>query len=220
MVNDIFAGFGNVVWQWNFNASWQRYGRISLRCVCHNSFGGNNSWGNSSLNRHKCRFFRIISIAIIFLINVCLSYVEWTQITTSRPRRPDNNDEYHNRQITYYGPDNQRLGRPQQYHYLRLIWVEQDTNLEYTLRYNTSRRGFWISSSPQKGRGIWVLPFFWFWPIYHTHKQAQWPNWITTNFRAPYKWWKRSETIWCWHSVRACLAVSYSQLLCRERQTL
>lgn len=74
-----------------------------------------------------------------------------TQITTSRPRRPDSSDEYHNRQITYYGPDNQRLGRPQQYHYLRLIWVEQETNLEYTLRYNTSRRGFWISSSPQKG---------------------------------------------------------------------
>lgn len=74
------------------------------------------------------------------------------QITTSRPRRPDSSDEYHNRQLTYYGPDNQRLGRPQQYHYLRLIWVEQDTNLEYTLRYNTSRRGFWISSSPQKGR--------------------------------------------------------------------
>ncbi|XP_055548662.1 uncharacterized protein LOC129732138 [Wyeomyia smithii] len=35
--------------------------------------------------------------------------------------------------------------------YMRLIWDEKDHTLEYTLRYNNSRPGFWISSSPQAG---------------------------------------------------------------------
>lgn len=72
-------------------------------------------------------------------------------MSTTRPRRPDGVGEYVNRQITYYDYDNNRIARPNQYHYLRLTWVENDLNLEYTLRYNTSRPGFWISSSPQKG---------------------------------------------------------------------
>lgn len=172
---------------------------------------------------------RYCAIGIILLIQWMRRWIsfECTQITTSRPRRPDSNDEYHNRQITYYGPDNQRLGRPQQYHYLRLIWVEQDTNLEYTLRYNTSRRGFWISSSPQKGQCCGAIRTMRIDANHLSHisfcrsfrAQEQWPNWITINFRAPYKWWKQLETIWCWHSARACRAVSYSQSLCPERQT-
>lgn len=51
----------------------------------------------------------------------------------------------------YNYDNNQRPLGAQQYHYLRLIWSEQDINLEYTLRFNTTRRGFWISSAPQKG---------------------------------------------------------------------
>lgn len=35
--------------------------------------------------------------------------------------------------------------------YLRLIWDERGKTLEYTLRFNNSRRGFWISSGPQSG---------------------------------------------------------------------
>uniref|UniRef100_A0A2M3ZEH9 Putative secreted peptide n=1 Tax=Anopheles braziliensis TaxID=58242 RepID=A0A2M3ZEH9_9DIPT len=38
--------------------------------------------------------------------------------------------------------------------YLRLIWDESEHTLEYTLRYNSSRPGFWISSSPQSGSMI------------------------------------------------------------------
>uniref|UniRef100_A0A182NSQ5 Lipocalin/cytosolic fatty-acid binding domain-containing protein n=1 Tax=Anopheles dirus TaxID=7168 RepID=A0A182NSQ5_9DIPT len=37
---------------------------------------------------------------------------------------------------------------------LRLIWDESEHTLEYTLRYNTSRAGFWISASPQSGSMI------------------------------------------------------------------
>uniref|UniRef100_A0A182XWN7 Lipocalin/cytosolic fatty-acid binding domain-containing protein n=1 Tax=Anopheles stephensi TaxID=30069 RepID=A0A182XWN7_ANOST len=37
---------------------------------------------------------------------------------------------------------------------LRLIWDESDHTLEYTLRYNTSKPGFWISASPQSGSMI------------------------------------------------------------------
>lgn len=34
---------------------------------------------------------------------------------------------------------------------LRLIWDEKGRSLEYTLRVDTSRRGFWMTSGPQKG---------------------------------------------------------------------
>lgn len=144
---------------------------------------------DSSLKCHKCCFFYSVTDIVLFIecIAKLLLYVnrKHKQITTSRPRRPESNDEYHNRQITYYGPDNQRVGRPQQYHYLRLIWVEQDTNLEYTLRYNTSRRGFWISSSPQKGRSpiraldrvacfsLLIFMVYRYVAFYHSHSQEQ-----------------------------------------------
>lgn len=50
-----------------------------------------------------------------------------------------------------YGYNHPRPYGAQYYHYLQLIWTEQDTTLEYTLRYNTTKRGFWIASAPQKG---------------------------------------------------------------------
>uniref|UniRef100_A0AAG5CXP8 Secreted protein n=1 Tax=Anopheles atroparvus TaxID=41427 RepID=A0AAG5CXP8_ANOAO len=37
---------------------------------------------------------------------------------------------------------------------LRLIWDESEHTLEYTLRFNSSRPGFWISASPQSGSMI------------------------------------------------------------------
>lgn len=39
------------------------------------------------------------------------------------------------------------------YRYLRLEWTEQTEKpekLEYILRYNTTRRGFWMSAAPHK----------------------------------------------------------------------
>ncbi|XP_052867070.1 uncharacterized protein LOC128273184 [Anopheles cruzii] len=44
--------------------------------------------------------------------------------------------------------------QPQSMRYLRLIWDESDHTLEYTLRYNSTRPGFWITSSPQSGSMI------------------------------------------------------------------
>lgn len=75
-------------------------------------------------------------------------------MSTTRPRQPDSNDDRYIGQTTYYGYDNQRLNRPQYYHYLKVVLdaastVDQ-TITEYTLRYNTSYPGYWISS-PQKG---------------------------------------------------------------------
>ncbi len=34
---------------------------------------------------------------------------------------------------------------------LKLIWDEKGRSLEYTLRVDSSRRGFWMTSGPQKG---------------------------------------------------------------------
>ncbi|XP_055638309.1 uncharacterized protein LOC129776601 [Toxorhynchites rutilus septentrionalis] len=42
--------------------------------------------------------------------------------------------------------------------YLRLIWDEKEHTLEYTLRFNKSRPGFWISSAPQSGSMV-QLPY-------------------------------------------------------------
>ncbi|CAO1414307.1 unnamed protein product [Diamesa serratosioi] len=42
--------------------------------------------------------------------------------------------------------------------FLRLIWDERGKTLEYTLRFNNTRRGFWLSSGPQKGTML-ELPY-------------------------------------------------------------
>lgn len=34
------------------------------------------------------------------------------------------------------------------FRYLRLEWTEQNEKLEYYLRYNSTRRGFWMSGAP------------------------------------------------------------------------
>lgn len=44
--------------------------------------------------------------------------------------------------------------RQRQTRFLRLIWEEKDSSLEYTLRFNDSRPGFWVSSAPQSGSMI------------------------------------------------------------------
>lgn len=36
------------------------------------------------------------------------------------------------------------------YRFLRLEWTELDEKLEYILRYNISRSGFWLSSAPHE----------------------------------------------------------------------
>ncbi|XP_065078057.1 uncharacterized protein LOC135701216 [Ochlerotatus camptorhynchus] len=45
--------------------------------------------------------------------------------------------------------------------YLRLIWDEKESMLDYTLRFNTSRPGFWIASAPQSGSMV-QLPYIQF----------------------------------------------------------
>lgn len=61
-----------------------------------------------------------------------------------------------------YQPQQQQHQHQQQYQYkyrqqqgniryLRLIWDEKESTLEYSLRFNASRPGFWISSAPQSG---------------------------------------------------------------------
>lgn len=45
--------------------------------------------------------------------------------------------------------------------YLRLIWDEKESTLDYTLRFNGSRPGFWIASAPQSGSMV-QLPYIQF----------------------------------------------------------
>lgn len=59
--------------------------------------------------------------------------------------------EYQDRQGYQYDLNNQRPYGSQFFHYLRLIWSEQEKNSEYTLRFNTSRRGYWINEGNQRG---------------------------------------------------------------------
>lgn len=59
-------------------------------------------------------------------------------------------DESHHR--GYYDQDRQHRNPGHKYSYLQLIWDENGVIHEYSLRYNQTRRGFWISSSPQKSK--------------------------------------------------------------------
>ncbi|XP_058823683.1 uncharacterized protein LOC131684647 isoform X2 [Topomyia yanbarensis] len=63
------------------------------------------------------------------------------------------NRRYQNRQQQQQQHHNQHQYRQQftSTRYLRLIWDEKDHTLEYTLRFNNTRPGFWIASSPQTG---------------------------------------------------------------------
>lgn len=56
----------------------------------------------------------------------------------------------------------EEVGYPQEYSVkeyrtLRLLWEDRATSdIEYQLRYNNSRRGFWVSSAPHSGsRGMY-----------------------------------------------------------------
>lgn len=69
-----------------------------------------------------------------------------------------------------HNSDGNRRYQNQQYHnrqqhtssrFLKLLWDEKDHTLEYTLRFNNSRPGFWISSAPQSGSMI-QLPYIQF----------------------------------------------------------
>lgn len=63
--------------------------------------------------------------------------------------------QYHDRQGYTFELNNQRPYGSQFYHYLSLTWIEQDKNAVYTLRFNTSRRGYWINEGPQSGNVIY-----------------------------------------------------------------
>lgn len=72
-------------------------------------------------------------------------------MATSQNRRKDTYfQQYHDRQIPPPELTNQRSYGSQLIHHLRMLWQEQDVNVEYLLRFNTSKRGFWISTAPQK----------------------------------------------------------------------
>uniref|UniRef100_A0A182QT35 Lipocalin/cytosolic fatty-acid binding domain-containing protein n=1 Tax=Anopheles farauti TaxID=69004 RepID=A0A182QT35_9DIPT len=59
-----------------------------------------------------------------------------------------------NQQRRQHGGQQYLQHEPRTMRNLRLIWDESEHTLEYTLRYNTSRAGFWISASPQSGSMI------------------------------------------------------------------
>lgn len=74
-----------------------------------------------------------------------LSEVTQEMSTTERNLRPGD-----------YGYNNQN--RNHQLRYLKLIWDEKGTTLDYLLRFNNSQRGFWIASGPQHGNML-DLPY-------------------------------------------------------------
>lgn len=83
-----------------------------------------------------------------------------SKLPTNQRQQDFQFDEYHNRQMIPYDVNIPRPSGSHFYHYLRLIWNEQDLTNEYTLRYNTTRRGFWVSSAPQKGSFFYVYCAF------------------------------------------------------------
>ncbi|XP_055299424.1 uncharacterized protein LOC129566997 [Sitodiplosis mosellana] len=65
------------------------------------------------------------------------------EMATARP--PENSREI----VTQFGKA--PISNPMKdYRYLRLEWTELDEKVEYILRYNISRSGFWLSSAPHE----------------------------------------------------------------------
>lgn len=98
---------------------------------------------------HGSKLIQLLLLLFVFFPS--LRHDSAKQFPTNNRRQDFQFDEYHNRQMIPYDANIPRPTGSHFYHYLRLIWSEQDLTNEYTLRYNTTRRGFWISSAPQKG---------------------------------------------------------------------
>ncbi|KAJ8913561.1 hypothetical protein NQ315_017112 [Exocentrus adspersus] len=76
--------------------------------------------------------------------------MEYDRRTTYRdhPARKIYNQDY----INNYNNNNyyNQIGLAEE-HYLRMYWDENGENTEFHLRYNVTRKGFWISSGPENG---------------------------------------------------------------------
>lgn len=66
------------------------------------------------------------------------------KLATYRP--PENPKEI----ITQFGPRPIPSNTLKDYRYLKLEWIDLDEKLEFILKYNVSRNGFWLSSAPHQ----------------------------------------------------------------------
>jgi len=88
-------------------------------------------------------------------ITVMLSEITHEVVTTTHSphHRSMGSDYYHDRNPEIYRErqllDSYHKNQPTRY--IRLEWDEKGVALEYTLRFNNSRRGFWVSTTQQKG---------------------------------------------------------------------
>lgn len=57
----------------------------------------------------------------------------------------------------YYGQTQVHTNQGHTYEFLKLSWTEDGVTLEYNLRYNLTRPGFWISSIPQQSNVVLKL---------------------------------------------------------------
>ena len=76
-------------------------------------------------------------------------YDESTNMNRNNERHHNNRDRERERER---GVNQNTLNFRGANRFLRLIWDERGKTLEYTLRFNNTRRGFWLSSGPQKGK--------------------------------------------------------------------
>lgn len=74
-------------------------------------------------------------------------YDDSTNTNRNNERHHNNRDRERERDINKNSFNSRSANR-----FLRLIWDERGKTLEYTLRFNNTRRGFWLSSGPQKGK--------------------------------------------------------------------
>ncbi|CAO1396122.1 unnamed protein product [Diamesa hyperborea] len=80
-------------------------------------------------------------------------YDDSTNTNRNNERHHNNRDREREREVNKHSFNNRSPNR-----FLRLIWDERGKTLEYTLRFNNTRRGFWLSSGPQKGTML-ELPY-------------------------------------------------------------
>lgn len=80
-------------------------------------------------------------------------FIFFSQVVSARPHPPDSGyEEFYHRNVFQYDLNNQNPFGSQYYQYLHLTWSQDDLDVDYNLRFNTSRPGFLTTSSLEKGK--------------------------------------------------------------------
>jgi hypothetical protein len=108
---------------------------------------------SNSKSGEKKNFSKLLEKAVIpSQIAVCIPNLKVINANSSglqSPKWDDSNYDYDDRSIS-------RINRfdysPKNWRFIKMIWSEHDKSAQYTLKFNSTRRGLWIGMEPPRGK--------------------------------------------------------------------